>query len=260
MRGTLTIGQLADHAGTTVRAVRHYHRVGLLPEPDRDASGYRRYDAAAVVRLIRIRVLASAGVPLARVQELLDAGPEQFAADIDELDQHLADEIEHLTRTRERLAHLDSGDRLALPDSAIRWLERLREIGATEDYITLERDAWILIAAQIPDTFDEVIATKFASLEDPDVVALYRLLGDASMWGPDDPRIVEVADLVERSTQRFLDSGKPYDDTIDEATIALLDAITATTVPGARLIEILHERGWQGWTRLHRAGDHTASP
>ena len=62
----LTIGQLAAYAGVTVRAVRHYHRTGLLPEPERDASGYRRYPAAAVVELIRIRTLAAAGVPLAR--------------------------------------------------------------------------------------------------------------------------------------------------------------------------------------------------
>ena len=67
----LTISQLARYAGVTVRAVRHYHQIGLLAEPERDHSGYRSYDAAAVVRLIRIRTLAEAGVPLARVRELL---------------------------------------------------------------------------------------------------------------------------------------------------------------------------------------------
>src|SRR5207253_1241602 len=45
----LTIGELASYAGVTVRAVRHYHAKGLLPEPERDHSGYRRYGAAAVV-------------------------------------------------------------------------------------------------------------------------------------------------------------------------------------------------------------------
>lgn len=75
----LTIGQLAAYAGVTIRAVRHYHRIGLLAEPERDASGYRTYDAAAVVHLIRIRTLAQAGVPLARVRELLEADPETFA-------------------------------------------------------------------------------------------------------------------------------------------------------------------------------------
>ena len=61
----LTISQLAAYAGVTVKAVRHYHAKGLLPEPERDHSGYRRYDAQAVVELIRIRTLADAGVPLA---------------------------------------------------------------------------------------------------------------------------------------------------------------------------------------------------
>ena len=74
----LTIGQLASYAGVTVRAVRHYHAKGLLPEPERDHSGYRRYDAHAVVELIKIRTLADAGVPLARVRELLDADEEEF--------------------------------------------------------------------------------------------------------------------------------------------------------------------------------------
>ena len=60
----LTIGQLAAYAGVTVRAVRHYHAKGLLPEPERDYSGYRRYDAHAVVELIKIRTLAEASVPL----------------------------------------------------------------------------------------------------------------------------------------------------------------------------------------------------
>jgi len=63
MAELLTIGQLANHCGVTVRAIRHYRRVGLLPEPVRDDPGYRRYGAQAVVDLVRIKVLADAGVP-----------------------------------------------------------------------------------------------------------------------------------------------------------------------------------------------------
>jgi DNA-binding transcriptional MerR regulator len=76
----LTIGELASYAGVTVRAVRHYHAKGLLPEPERDHAGYRRYAAGAVVELIKIRTLAGAGVPLARVRELQRADEEEFAA------------------------------------------------------------------------------------------------------------------------------------------------------------------------------------
>ena len=38
----LTISQLATYAGVTVRAVRHYHQIGLLPEPERDAPATAR--------------------------------------------------------------------------------------------------------------------------------------------------------------------------------------------------------------------------
>jgi DNA-binding transcriptional MerR regulator len=75
----LTIGQLAAYAGVTVRAVRHYHQIGLLPEPERDASGYRRYGARAVVSLIKIRILANAGVPLSRIGQMLEADAPAFA-------------------------------------------------------------------------------------------------------------------------------------------------------------------------------------
>ena len=94
----LTISQLASYSGVTVRAVRHYHAKGLLPEPERDCSGYRRYDAGAVVELIRIRTLAEAGVPLSRVRELLMADEEEFAAAIEEIDLRLRVEIRERQR------------------------------------------------------------------------------------------------------------------------------------------------------------------
>ena len=78
----ITIGQLASYAGVTVKAVRVYHARGLLPEPPRDASGYRRYTAEDAISLVKIRTLAAAGVPLARIKDLLTADPAAFAAAI----------------------------------------------------------------------------------------------------------------------------------------------------------------------------------
>ncbi|MFD0332517.1 MerR family transcriptional regulator [Streptomyces erythrogriseus] len=57
----LTIGQAAAFAGVTVKAVRHYHRLGLVDEPDRDSSGYRRYGSSDMLRLVQVRTLAGAG-------------------------------------------------------------------------------------------------------------------------------------------------------------------------------------------------------
>lgn len=182
LRAMLTISKLAAYAGVTVRAVRHYHQIGLLPEPERDHSGYRTYDAAAVVRLIRIHTLAAAGVPLTRVQELLDAGPEEFADGVREIDKELRAEIRQLQGTRKRLARLAAGEHLALPRSVVNYLDRLRGLGVEEWYIELERDAWILVAAQVPDQIDAVIAKKHEELSDPDMVRLYTLVSGALDW------------------------------------------------------------------------------
>lgn len=252
----LTISQLASYSGVTVRAVRHYHHIGLLAEPERDHSGYRRYDAAAVVRLIRIRVLADAGVPLARVQELLDAGPDDFARAVEEIDEGLRAEIRRLQANRRRIAKLAAGDHLALPQSVVDYLDRLRGLGIGEPYIELERDAWIMMAAQVPDEIDSLIAEKHRHLDDdPDLTLLYRL-ADASLdWAPDDPRVVDVADVVERLLVRALESGQVQTAGAGGADplAELLDTAMIESAPVAgRLLAILEERGWRGWTRIER--------
>jgi DNA-binding transcriptional MerR regulator len=249
----LTIGQVAAYAGVTVRAVRHYHKIGLLPEPARDRSGYRRYDAAAVVRLIRIHTLADAGVPLARVQDLLEAGPAEFAGRVEQIDRGMRAEIRRLRDARRRLARLADAERLALPPSVLGYLDRLRGLGVPERYIAMERDAWIMVAAQVPDHIDAVMAHKHKDLDDPDMVRLYHLVGDAFDCPPDDPRVVEVADILERLRFRALAAGELSFDGVDERFAALLDATMLESAPAARrLLAILEERGWTGWTRIER--------
>jgi DNA-binding transcriptional MerR regulator len=249
----LTISQLAAYAGVTARAVRHYHKIGLLPEPERDPSGYRTYDATAVVRLIRIHTLAGAGVPLARVQELLDAGPEEFADAVQDIDKELRAEIRRLQGTRKRLARLAAGEHLALPQSVVDYLDRLRGLGVEERYIELERDAWIMIAAQVPHLMDSIIAKKHAELDDPDTMKLYSLLSGALDWPADDPRVVEVADILERMLIRAVEAGEVGDDGFDDSFVDLLDSTTVRSAPAAgRLLAILEERGWKGWTRIER--------
>jgi DNA-binding transcriptional MerR regulator len=249
----LTTSHLAAYAGVTARAVRHYHKIGLLPEPERDPSGYRTYDATAVVRLIRIHTLAGAGVPLARVQELLDAGPEEFADAVQDIDKDLRAEIRRLQGTRKRLARLAAGEHLALPQSVVDYLDRLRGLGVDERYIALERDAWIMISAQVPHLTDSIIAKKHAELDDPDTMKLYSLLSGALDWPADDPRVVEVADILERMLIRAVEAGEVGDDGFDDSFVDLLDSTTVRSAPAAgRLLAILEERGWKGWTRIER--------
>src|SRR6478672_11046330 len=189
----LTISQLAAYAGVTVRAVRHYHAKGLLPEPERDQSGYRRYDAAAVVDLIRIRTLAEAGVPLSRVSELLAADEAEFAAAVDDIDRRLRAEIRERQRHRQRVAQLAAGESLALPPEVVAYLERLRELGFRERLIEVERDSWILMDAQMPDETPALMAIKHAQLENEELRRLYLDVGDLVDCGPDDPRLPALA-------------------------------------------------------------------
>lgn len=250
----LTISQLARYVGVTVKAVRHYHRIGLLPEPSRDGSGYRRYDAAAVVTLIRINILAQAGVPLARVQELLAAGPEEFARAVGEIDRKLAAEVERLRTHRERIARLAAGDLLALPDVVVAYLDRLRALGVDERYVVLERDAWIMIAASTPQTIETVIALKQAQLDDPATVRMYRLISSLVDADADDPRVVELADTVEAMLLEAFGAGESIaSDGLDDQLVDLLDSFTASFPVGERMLAILAERGWRGWTRIEQA-------
>ena len=250
----LTISQLASYAGVTVRAVRHYHAKGLLSEPPRDRSGYRRYDAAAVVELVRIRVLADAGVPLSRVRELLSADEEEFNASVADIDRRLQSEIQERQRHRERIARLTTGDSLALPPEAVAYLDRLREFGLPPLMIEAERDAWILVAAQLPEHMTFYMETKQQQLDDPATVELYRELADAIHWGQDDPRVAAVADLL----VGLLESAESHgEDTVDERMTdelaELLDSVFLDSLPIARpLMRLLEARGWTGWTNIQR--------
>lgn len=251
----LTISQLASYAGVTVRAVRHYHAKGLLPEPERDHSGYRRYDAAAVVELIRIRTLADAGVPLSRVKALLAAGEAEFAAAVEDIDRRLRAEIRELQRHRARIAQLAAGESLALPPEAVAYLERLRELGIPERMIQGERDAWILVAAQLPERMEMYIRNKRDQIEDPSVVEFYRELDDMIDWEPGDPRLPALADRLvaqleavdEAEWEAFAESGMSDD------LVGLLDSMFVGQVPVAgELMQLVEERGWTGWTKLER--------
>jgi DNA-binding transcriptional MerR regulator len=190
---TLTIGQLADYVGVTARAIRHYHAQGLLAEPARDASGYRRYDAKAVVDLVRVKTLADSGVPLARIAELLEATHDEFVSAVGSIDRTLEHRIRDLEENRGRLAQLAHGERLFLPGDIVDILDQMRSVGVSERTVQVERDAWILASALSPEIIDEWVEQKRKALEDPDFRSLYLACDEAFDWDPDDPRLPELA-------------------------------------------------------------------
>ncbi|MFI9051935.1 MerR family transcriptional regulator [Streptomyces sp. NPDC053427] len=193
MADGLTIGQAAAYVGVTIKTVRHYHRLGLVQEPERDGSGYRRYGSADLLRLVQVRTLAGAGVPLAEVGDLLDADPEGFTTALDDVHRRLTERIEDLVARRDTLHRLTQGDRALLPDRACAVLDRLADLDFSPDYVATQREALVLARALVPEVFDSFLTQLERWLDDSEWIELTKRGWDAMSWDPDDPRIDRLA-------------------------------------------------------------------
>jgi DNA-binding transcriptional MerR regulator len=62
--------EIADLAGNSLRAVRCYHEIGLLAEPERHPNGYKQYGVTHLLRLLRIKRLVDLGFSPAGIAEM----------------------------------------------------------------------------------------------------------------------------------------------------------------------------------------------
>ncbi|SNC65170.1 Cd(II)/Pb(II)-responsive transcriptional regulator [Marinobacter sp. es.048] len=100
----MKIGELAKKTAIPVETIRYYEKIGLLPEPDRDSSGYRSYRNAHLDRLLFIKRCRNLDMAQDEIRELIRLA-EQPEADCSEVDALLA---QHLLHVRERLRELAS--------------------------------------------------------------------------------------------------------------------------------------------------------
>src|SRR5438067_13778497 len=108
----MKVGEVAERAGVNVATLRYYERRGLLPKPERDPSGHRRYDEETVRFLRAIKEAQAVGFTLAEIAEYLrtarrsgapsEALRVRMAAKIDEIDARIA----ALRRMRDELARV----------------------------------------------------------------------------------------------------------------------------------------------------------
>lgn len=93
---TMHIGELAERTGLSLRTIRHYDEVGLLPATGRTEGGFRVYAENDVERLTLIKQMKPLGFSLEEMAEILDilsalesgsdefgTGPEKLAEFID---------------------------------------------------------------------------------------------------------------------------------------------------------------------------------
>lgn len=134
--------ELADLTRTTVRTVRYYHQINLLPVPGTH-HGWRDYGLAHVARLMRVRWLVDAGVPLAQVKEIIDAEtpepgrPPDAAVDLratlEGVDRQLADLTARRTQLATLLATVEAGRPLTpVPEPIARLYADLLERAPSE--------------------------------------------------------------------------------------------------------------------------------
>jgi len=236
----LTIGQLAGYVGVTAKTIRVYHAKGLLPEPERDSSGYRRYRASDAVELIKIRTLAEAGVPLARIRELRSGGG--LAAALQQIDDDLAARIAGLQATRERLRRLAEGDLSPLPDEVVAHLARLPGLGFSERWVALQNDLWILVFATHPETAHRNFRDQAAMLDTPALLQVVLEYDRVHDLDPHDPRVDALAGRLVAATRARYGADLPAYDPGSAIPALVQGAVNASSPAWRRLDTLLRER------------------
>lgn len=245
----ITIGQLARYVGVSTKTIRVYHDKGLLPEPDRDASGYRRYTAQDAVELIKIRTLAEAGVPLAKILNLRAAPDEAFRRALTQIDDDLTAHIRGLRHTQRRLRELASGHTRLLPAEVDHHLRQLGELGFSERWVAMESDLWILVFATHPDIALELFQDQAQALTDPTLRRIYLDYDRAHDLDPRDPFLTDLARrIVHATAQRYGTGDLPGQATGSEIPQLIQGAVNASSPAWQRLDSLIRDE-------LHRASE-----
>ncbi|WP_308799600.1 helix-turn-helix domain-containing protein [Agromyces silvae] len=188
--------QLADLTGVTLRSIRHWHDIGLLPEPERRSNGYKQYTSSHLVLALRIARLTGLGFSLEQVARMLrseEHGEESLRVLRTELDTRIA----ALERIRSEV-----DDLLGLgisPDVSPEALLAMEVLGRD----TASRNVAIVLAHLMPreDTLAFVEALRDAPEEFLRInEALMALPADA-----DDAAIADLADHAATTLTAFLD-------------------------------------------------------
>ncbi|MFE7113661.1 MerR family transcriptional regulator [Streptomyces sp. NPDC057575] len=201
------IGDAAAFAGTTPRAIRHYHAIGLLPEPERGGDGKRRYGYDDMIRLLWIRKMADAGISLDDIRTAFD-GTQRIEETLERLEETLAAQEAALQRQREAVHQLrEAGSPLGLLSPLV--ANRLRDLPAgalrqsdLDNLLVSER-----IFGPLGPALQASVCIVLAG--DPELRAEADCLDEAEAAlddsvDPHDPRVEEIA--VQRCTfQKALD-------------------------------------------------------
>ncbi len=173
---SLTIKELTEAVGGTVtpRMVRHYHQLGLLPQPMRSPGNYRLYTESDVQHLRRIVALKQQGFQLSHIQKLLetDTGSSTSDALLGQLQrqyQSVMQQITQLRQTASALERLLGRDRSCQTTQA-EVLARLKQLEVqTQMHLNSFEELWDEMDADVhthPESFQESLQWLLPDLGD----------------------------------------------------------------------------------------------
>ncbi|OLT29889.1 MerR family transcriptional regulator [Actinomadura sp. CNU-125] len=198
------IGDAASFVGTTPRAIRHYHEIGLLPERRGGSDDRRRYGYEEMIQLLWIRKMADAGIALDDIRDAFaDTAPAGAGSDhgvagiLERLERTLVAREAELQRQRTAVQRMRTrGSRMGLlADFVADRLESLPEGSLRQadlDSLLVTERIFGPLGAAVQATRFIALATQPGLQEESDRVdAAEEALDDTI--DVDDPRVAQVA-------------------------------------------------------------------
>jgi DNA-binding transcriptional MerR regulator len=184
----MRIGELAGLAGVSTRTVRHYHRIGLLPEPRRRENGYRSYELRDLLLLLRTRRLVELGLSLEEAADALsDDRGRDLVEILREIDGDLAAQQERIARQRSAITSLLAADGDLRSPALVAVLESLT------DHPAAEREG---LVAELIESMTGNLDLYRSVLDSPLRDRLYALQAEFEHLvdiAPNDPAVDELA-------------------------------------------------------------------
>lgn len=202
---------IACLSGVTVRTLRHYHQIGILPEPPKLGNGYRNYGVVDVARVLRIKRLASLGLSLEQIGSILreertggSKTPNETAKLLDDIDNELKAQISQLEERRRIVSllrkELDEGGSVLEASAPIRnHVSRMAELGANSKTTIMELHQLLLVddLEKGSTVLDDVLGL-YQLMEERGIMSDYIALTNEALTLPDNAGEKACAELATR--------------------------------------------------------------
>jgi DNA-binding transcriptional MerR regulator len=221
--------ELAELAGVTVRTLRHYHQVGVLPEPQRSQNGYREYSVHDLVRVLRVKRLSALGVQLEAMRGILDSDGGAHEDLLVQLEAEIDAKIAALTKQKQLVSLVRQHN--AAPDAPpelARFTELLSVEGLSADMVKADREQTLLLAHLVGDEGMGALVAFLEQISEPAVAGVIRAFVERFATISDDTPTAEVEQFmhdVVSTASMLLRGADPAlgDGLVDDRLSALLE-------------------------------------